>query len=175
MPKKVSFAFGAEFTRDLLVKLQSITYSTAGSASLLAESIDSFIDSLVSELWLPVKVCNAFQQKFNLTWDGQRHLVSDVAPPCWQKVSEPSGNSSRYFPLKQDHIWTQYDLGRSFLQEACVVTDYERFNFSVPQARFPDTSAKQNLMSIQKAESSQNSAARDRTRAGGMKTAQSLV
>jgi hypothetical protein len=66
-PNVLEFAFGADFSRGLLVSLQSITYDTAGSSSLLASSIDIFIDSLVSEMWLPVNVCEAFAQQFNLT------------------------------------------------------------------------------------------------------------
>lgn len=40
-------------------------------------------------------------------------------------------NSSRYFPLQRAANDTQYTLGRTFLQEAYLVVDYERSNFSV--------------------------------------------
>ncbi|KAH0403909.1 acid protease, partial [Aureobasidium melanogenum] len=40
-------------------------------------------------------------------------------------------NSTRYFPLKRAANDTQYTLGRTFLQEAYVVADYERRNFTV--------------------------------------------
>lgn len=39
--------------------------------------------------------------------------------------------SSYYFPLKRAANETQYTLGRSFLQEAYLIADYERQNFSV--------------------------------------------
>ena len=66
-PNDLSFSFGADFSRDLLVSLQSVTYDTAGSSPLLASSIDIFIDSLVTEIWLPVNACEAFARQFNLT------------------------------------------------------------------------------------------------------------
>ena len=42
-------------------------------------------------------------------------------------------NASRYFPLMRATNDTQYTLGRTFLQEAYLIADYERFNFSVSQ------------------------------------------
>lgn len=43
----------------------------------------------------------------------------------------PDGNSSRYFPLKRAANESQYTLGRTFLQEAHIIVDYERGNFTV--------------------------------------------
>jgi hypothetical protein len=40
-------------------------------------------------------------------------------------------NSSLYFPLQRVANDTQYTLGRTFLQEAYLIVDYERGNFSV--------------------------------------------
>jgi hypothetical protein len=39
-----------------------------------------------------------------------------------------------YFPLRQAMDETQYTIGRVFLQEAYLITDYERNNFSIHQA-----------------------------------------
>ncbi|KAI9819731.1 MAG: hypothetical protein M1832_003965 [Thelocarpon impressellum] len=47
-------------------------------------------------------------------------------------------NKTRYFPLKRAANDTQYTLGRAFLQEAYLIADYERSNFSIAQARFED-------------------------------------
>lgn len=55
--------------------------------------------------------------------------------------------TSRYFPLKRADNETQYTLGRVFLQESYVVADYERKNFTVAQAAFPDD-AEQDVRSI---------------------------
>ncbi|KAK0100581.1 hypothetical protein ONS95_007039 [Cadophora gregata] len=176
------FAFGADFSRDLLVSLRSVTYDTAGSSPLLASSIDIFINSLVSEIWLPVNVCEAFAQQFNLTWieSGQLYIVGADAhaalvkqnPSFTFKIGQAGGagesveivlpyaafdlvltapivgNDTRYFPLKQAQNATQYTLGRTFLQEAYVIADYERKNFSVSQALFPPTSLAASLTAI---------------------------
>lgn len=40
-------------------------------------------------------------------------------------------NSSYYFPLKRAANDTQYTLGRTFLQEAYLIADYDRRNFTV--------------------------------------------
>lgn len=45
-------------------------------------------------------------------------------------------NSTSYFPLRRAKSPAQYRLGRTFLQEAYIIADYERSNFSVYQARF---------------------------------------
>jgi len=42
-----------------------------------------------------------------------------------------------YFPLRQATSEEQYTIGRVFLQEAYLITDYERNTFSVHQALFP--------------------------------------
>lgn len=47
-------------------------------------------------------------------------------------LSWPYANSSTsYFPLKRAADETQYTLGRTFLQEAYLIADFERGNFSV--------------------------------------------
>ncbi|KAF2430896.1 acid protease, partial [Tothia fuscella] len=178
----LTFSFGADFSRDLLVSLQSITYDTIASSPLLTTSIDMFIDSMVSEIWLPISICEAFAQRFNLTWNtqGQLYLIEEEAhtallaqnPKFTFRVGQSGGGGStvdivlpyaafdlnltapivgdttRYFPLKQARNASQYMLGRTFLQEAYVITDYERRNFSVSQALFPPTSISQNIVAI---------------------------
>ncbi|KAH7411339.1 aspartic peptidase domain-containing protein [Cadophora sp. MPI-SDFR-AT-0126] len=50
-------------------------------------------------------------------------------------------NSTKYyFPLRQAANAAQYTIGRAFLQEAYVITDYERNTFSVHQAIHPTDS-----------------------------------
>ena len=53
-----------------------------------------------------------------------------------------------YFPLKRAQNSTQYTLGRTFLQSAYIIADYEHLNFSVSQALFPSGSVSQNLVPI---------------------------
>ncbi|CAG8980566.1 hypothetical protein HYALB_00002564 [Hymenoscyphus albidus] len=45
-------------------------------------------------------------------------------------------NTTNYFPLRRAMNDSQYTLGRNFLQEAYVIADYERSNFSVSQCVF---------------------------------------
>jgi hypothetical protein len=42
-----------------------------------------------------------------------------------------NGNSTPYFPLRRAANSTQYTLGRTFLQEAYIIADYGRRNFTV--------------------------------------------
>ena len=62
-------------------------------------------------------------------------------------------DSTRYFPLKRAANESQYTLGRTFLQEAYLIVDYERSNFSVSQCLFQDGS-QQKLIGIPPALSS---------------------
>lgn len=66
--------FGADFTRDLLLGIEAITYDGFGSSPLLSQGIYAFIDSMVPAMWLPVTVCQAFEKAFGLTWDDSSEL-----------------------------------------------------------------------------------------------------
>jgi hypothetical protein len=182
----VTFAFAADFSRDLTVYLRSIAYDTLGSSLLLTESTPVFINSLVSHMWLPVEVCQRFEEAFNLTWNeaAQLYLVDDETHTRLSKLNpsftftlghEDSDSdstnstvditlpyeafdltgsppfvdpSSRYFPLKRADRADQYTLGRVFLQGAYVIADYERQNFTVSQALFPDASKESNSTAL---------------------------
>lgn len=180
----VTFAFAADFSRDLTVYLQSISYDTLGSSLLLTESIPVFINSLVSHMWLPIDVCRRFEEAFNLTWDkaAQLYLIDDEAhtrlsklnptltltlghadstdPDSTVDITLPYGAfdlsgsppfvdpPSKYFPLKRAERANQYTLGRVFLQGAYVIADYERQNFTVSQALFPDASNESNSAAL---------------------------
>ncbi|KAL9632972.1 MAG: hypothetical protein Q9204_003587 [Flavoplaca sp. TL-2023a] len=47
-------------------------------------------------------------------------------------------NATRYFPLMRAANESQYTLGRTFLQEAYLVADYERRNFSISQCSWKE-------------------------------------
>lgn len=52
----------------------------------------------------------------------------------------PNGtNSTTYFPLKRATNDTQYTLGRVFLQEAYLIADYDRSQFTVAPCVWPST------------------------------------
>jgi hypothetical protein len=70
----VSFTMAGDITRDLVVYLQSISYSGSSSATLLSEPIAIFIDSTDSNIWLPENVCDAFERAFGLTLDSESGL-----------------------------------------------------------------------------------------------------
>jgi len=44
--------------------------------------------------------------------------------------------TKRYFPLRQAASLDQYTIGRAFLQEAYIITDYERSSFSLHQSKY---------------------------------------
>ncbi|CAL8584356.1 hypothetical protein XPA_009958 [Xanthoria parietina] len=55
-------------------------------------------------------------------------------------------NATSYFPLRRGND-SQITLGRAFLQEAYIITDYDHQNFTVAQTRFDDT-ARPNIVPI---------------------------
>jgi hypothetical protein len=69
-----------DVTRDLVVVLQSISYSGSTSATLLSDPINIYIDSTDPYLWLPEDACKAFENAFGLTLDETTglYLVNDT-------------------------------------------------------------------------------------------------
>ncbi|KAL8916801.1 MAG: hypothetical protein Q9208_008340 [Pyrenodesmia sp. 3 TL-2023] len=77
----------------------------------------------------------------NSTTSGSGSTVDVVLPyAAFDLIAEPPlmKNASRYFPLMRASNESQYTLGRTFLQEAYVIADYERRNFSVAQCSWAD-------------------------------------
>lgn len=70
----VSFTMADDITRDLVVSLQSISYSGSTTSTLLSSSIDIFIDSTDPNIWLPGDACDAFEEAFGLTLDEKSGL-----------------------------------------------------------------------------------------------------
>lgn len=71
-----TFTMADDVTRDLVVALQSISYTGASSATLLSQSIDAMIDSTDSNIWLPREACEAFERAFGLTFDNESGLYT---------------------------------------------------------------------------------------------------
>lgn len=64
------------------------------------------------------------------------------------QASWPTYNDTkRYFPIRRANDSSQYTLGRAFMQEAYIIVDYERGNFSLHQAAFP-ASNEQKIVAI---------------------------
>jgi hypothetical protein len=57
-------------------------------------------------------------------------------------------NATNYFPIRRGANDSQFTLGRVFMQEAYVVVDHERGNFSVHQAVFPATNEPKRIIPI---------------------------
>jgi hypothetical protein len=66
-----------------------------------------------------------------------------TAKPPYQTLN----NTSRYFPLRRAENDQEYTLGRTFLQEAYLIVDWERQNFSVSQCSWI-AGAQQHLVPI---------------------------
>lgn len=152
----VSFTMTGDVTRELVVALDSISYSGRNTTTLLSRPIYTFIDSTDPNIWLPDEACDAFEAAFGLALDvpsgmylvNETHhntllssnaqvsfRLSDVESrgdtvtitlpyAAFDLTAEPPlvSNKSYYFPLKRASNSTQYTLGRTFLQEAYVMS-----------------------------------------------------
>ncbi|KAL8915131.1 MAG: hypothetical protein Q9172_006951 [Xanthocarpia lactea] len=90
------------------------------------------------------------QFNFRLANDKFSEPTIEITLPyaSFDLIAEPplTPNATRYFPLRRGAD-NQITLGRAFLQEAYVITDYDQKNFTVAQALFNDT-AKPNIVPI---------------------------
>lgn len=57
-------------------------------------------------------------------------------------------NATNYFPIRRAANSTQYVLGRTLLQETYLIVDYERANFTLAQAAWPDPLPAANIVTI---------------------------
>jgi hypothetical protein len=55
---------------------------------------------------------------------------------------------TNYFPIRRAANDSQYTLGRTFLQEAYIIVDYEAKNFTLAPAAFPDTTTNQVIVPV---------------------------
>lgn len=72
----------------------------------------------------------------------------NISFPFINSTAPPYLNTARYFPLKQAANDTQYTLGRTLLQEAYLITDYEHHNFSLSQRKWSPDPPPSNLVTI---------------------------
>lgn len=159
--------------RSLVTTVQSIdaTNTLQGTLSLTYDmpNFEMTIDSGVSQMWLPLSLCETLERTLGLMYDPltQLYLVNDTARNALLdlapeftftlaansttnetvsivlpyaafdlEVSEPFYNTSRnYFPIRRAVNESLYLLGRAFLQEAYLVVDWEKGNFSISQIR----------------------------------------
>lgn len=81
----MTFAFNADNDHQTIVGLQSITVPSTIASSptgvqLLPDPIYIEIDTTVSQIWLPLAACRAFEQEFGLVYDTPTglYLVNDT-------------------------------------------------------------------------------------------------
>lgn len=81
-PNNVSFNLAPDFSRDIVVGLQSIslTDATRVATSLLPSAINIFIDSTLPYIYLPLEACQAFEAELGLTWNEtyNEYFVNDT-------------------------------------------------------------------------------------------------
>jgi hypothetical protein len=200
-PNDVLFTMTGDNLRDIVVTIRSITSTTAsGNTTLMSTPEFAFIDSVVPELWLPVEVCQQFEQALGISLDNttgtylvnastHEHLLIlnpnititlgnqktggptvDIVLPYASfdlNITAPilPNSSSLYFPLMQATDESQYTLGRAFLQEAYVTTDYNSRTFNVSQCIFDDT-ASPHVIAIPSVQPSSTSTSNSNTGSG---------
>jgi hypothetical protein len=64
-----TFTLDQDIDRDIVVAIQSITYSGTTQDTLLSTPIFAFIESTDPNIWLPAAACEAFEQAFGLSID----------------------------------------------------------------------------------------------------------
>lgn len=79
-PNDISFTFAPNPLRQLVVGLQSVTYSDSNTESpLSSDGVLALVDSTVPYLWLPETACEAFVKAFGLIWHPKNiYVVNDT-------------------------------------------------------------------------------------------------
>ncbi|GKT85346.1 eukaryotic aspartyl protease [Colletotrichum tofieldiae] len=135
--------------------------------SNMSTSFTAMIDSSTPYLWLPDAVCDQFAEAFNLTYNStfnlytprqQRRLWPPLTVPGVVNITITAAAFAQvlrypfqgetikygepavpYFPLRRaSNLTDTFIIGRSFLQEAYLITKYDTGVFSLHQALFPN-------------------------------------
>ncbi|KAK1248874.1 hypothetical protein MKX08_007094 [Trichoderma sp. CBMAI-0020] len=120
-------------------KAFGLTYNTTLEMYLVSDSLHSKLTSENPAVTFEITTPITGGSSFNITFPYASFDLT-ANPPLLK-------SSSRYFPLKRAANDTQYVLGRTFLQEAYLIVDYERGNFSV-HPRVWNASAESNIVTI---------------------------
>jgi hypothetical protein len=77
---EVYFSLADDISRDLLVAIQSISFTGRSQAVLLSDPIYAFIDSTDPNIWLPAAACAKFEEAFGISLDNATglYLVNDT-------------------------------------------------------------------------------------------------
>ncbi len=117
VPNNLTFPFGVDISRDLIVGIQSIR---SGFESLLPSGIIAYIDSTVSQIWLPTEACYLFERAFGLVWNSTAELYLV--------------NETLHDTLVTRNASIQFTLG-------ATVTGGETINITMPYASFDLTAS----------------------------------
>jgi hypothetical protein len=79
-PNSATFNLADDITRDIVVGIQSITYTGTTQDTLLETPIYAFIDSTDPNIWLPKAACQEFETAFGISIDNStgRHAIQRI-------------------------------------------------------------------------------------------------
>ncbi|OCL05001.1 acid protease [Glonium stellatum] len=127
---------------DGFEKAFGLTYDPTTDLYLVNDTIHSKLQSLNPSI--TIKLGNsAFSTGSNYT-----NIVLPYAAFDLQASYPIYANATNYFPIRRAANDTQYTLGRTLLQEAYLIVDHERGNFTLAQAAFPDPLPPPHIVSI---------------------------
>lgn len=126
----VSFAFNSVDERDLTVDVENISVASGnGSRSLLTSTIPAFVDSTIPYIYLPLEVCQQFEDVLGIEWDYdvQAYLVNETLHSKLvtqnATVSLSIGNSSMGQAVEITLPYAAFDL----MAEYPLVTNASRY------------------------------------------------
>lgn len=112
---------------DTLEKALGLTYDSSTELYLVNDTAHAKLLDLAPEFTFTLAATANSSETVNIVLP---YAAFDLM------VSQPFYNTSRhYFPIRRAADEKLYVLGRAFLQEAYLIVDWERGNFSVSQAR----------------------------------------
>lgn len=87
----LKFNFAQDVSRQLVVAVQSISWtpgsSSQGGGNLLPSSILALVDSMVPQFYLPLEACQEFEKAFGLVWDATKSMYP-VDGPLHDKLTQ---------------------------------------------------------------------------------------
>lgn len=87
----INFNFAQDVSRQLVVAVQSISWTSAssgqGDGNLLPSPILALVDSMVPQFYLPVEACQQFEKAFGLVWDATKSMYP-VDGPLHDKLTQ---------------------------------------------------------------------------------------
>lgn len=108
-----SFTLAGDIDRDIVVGIQSITYSGTTQSSLLPTAKYAFIESTDPNIWLPKEACQEFERAFGISIDKSSGLYLI--------------NSTQYSSLQAANPQVTFTLGDSLTggETANVILPFE--------------------------------------------------